>query len=229
MEIRANINEGKAITIKPFFAFVVQIQIMTRNSPGYRHMICNRKAKMDCWNFVPWLGNEAEEIAADLKNYITDWIRNQIPSHSQKSISRLVRLSDPAGTSRFNISSYHKSSWPGCSESLNTNEDWRKKPQIITISYFYHVIFSMISRSLSGPVISYYHILFLHHIFESFSFTFFEEIVNFRINYRDLENCYWNMQNHVRRSCSDADTLNKRMLILLPEEFYTHNFPTLDV
>lgn len=131
---------------------------MTRNSPGYRHMICNRKAKMDCWNFVPWLGNEAEEIATDLKNYITDWIRKQIPSHSQKSISRLVRLSDPAGTSCFNISSYHKSSWPGCSESLNSNEDWRKKPQIITISYFYHVIFSMISRSLSGPVISYYHI-----------------------------------------------------------------------
>lgn len=145
-----------------------------------------------------------------------------------KNISRLVRLSDPAGTSFFNISSYHKSSWLGCSEIFNTTvtEDWRKKPQIITISYFYHVIFSMISRSLLGPVISYYH---LYHIFETFSFTFFEEIVNFRINYRDQGNCYWNMQNHVRRSCSDADTLNKGMLILLPEELSTHNFPTLDV
>lgn len=177
MEIRANINEGKAITIKPFFAFVVQIQIMTRNSPGYRHMICNRKAKMDCWNFVPWLGNEAEEIATDLKNYITDWIRNQIPSHSQKSISRLVRLSDPAGTSCFNISSYHKSSWPGCSESLNTNEDWRKKPQIITKLLPYLIFIMSYFQSYPGAyqvlsyhiIISYFYIIFLRASVSLFS------------------------------------------------------------
>lgn len=161
MEIRANINEGKAITIKPFFAFVVQIQIMTRNSPGYRPMICNRKAKMDCWNFVPWLGNEAEEIAADLKNYITDWIRNQIPSHSQKSISRLVRLSDPAGTSCFNISSYHKSSWPQKSHKL--------LPYLIFImSYFqwYLGAYQVLSYHI---IISYFYIIFLRASVSLFS------------------------------------------------------------